>query len=524
MNLVWGCVALVFTGAGFVLGELSVLEGRAQKGAQSSFVGATHVASHGVLPPAGGPSAASLTTPRGASPEAVANSAGPTPPTGPTGLIVAGPQSPKRSLESTPSARAVALPFLSDRVLPVLEVELDPQAEALIQALLRLRVVSGEPVDLAEEVLGGLAKHVTPERGASLFLALFAYAPDALGGWPSEFPMTADYVYARHKLYLLEGTDQRLWELGQAVGGAPVGILDLRWLETLCRTHPEQGLFDWAFAALAPERAQALFAAQKSGLRAIQRDFLVRGLARSSPTRAAAFALESLLETEDHKFLALAMDHDPVGTAAFLKSSASDPLVASMATLVRLEESHSSCESISDWLEHHRHVEQAWRSLPAKFLPEVLKLLAWEGAWTPLEEQILTSILARGDSDLARRSLETSPYRLRLRYLASLAGIPGFRRDVFEDAFESEPFAAHRDLDILIRLLPKFPNSPGAGLDSNLALHLAIRLQSLGDSEAAATLLHGANEGQVGLGEARVALEGGRSLQDFFDEYPSSRD
>jgi hypothetical protein len=511
-DLVWGGLALLGAMFGFSAGELSALgpapgasESQApiagERRASARRVGDAHE---------GQSSAPRLAT--SASPKV--NLAQPA-----SGEEPASGQEPAaRGLAPAPVQAELRSFLASARPQPKLALRLDPQAEELVQTLLSTRDLDGS-LDSFYLVLLLQERAPLPKRRA-LLMALVAYFPDQ-DSWPTDLLTTHQYVMARHACYSQEPENQeRLYLLQSALERAEPGAVDPAWLEALSQAHAQDGTFDGELARLAPRRAAAVFAAREGGLTRWQRRQLARGVATRSSRRGAALALEHLAETWDYGLLALAQRHDPAAAAAFARRHQADPRLLSAQTIVALDASFDRCvesESLEDWYQHLALAQRTWRRVLPQDRDEVLDRIAWEGAWTPLQEEIAQDLLRSGDPGLAGRAFSYSPVGSRLSALAGgRLPLGGVERDLLHEDFADRPFATHDQLHLFLSLVPR--------LDFEDALAYAAVLQRQGAPAASRQVLDRVSAQHSALADAKIALAAGESLEHFSWSLDSSQD
>jgi len=505
-DLVWGGLALVGALSGFAAGELSAFPGASE---------ATRAASR----PHQGPSRALVPSPPAkfatGGGDAVAVTSATSRPSLRPGARALGPVD---SAPSAPPPAPVRRPFLTDaRPKPALAIHLDPMAEELLRTLIRIRGLeeSYAPV----RVLSDLADQAPLAAKRALLLALAAYFPQE-HLWPHDLPTTREYVRARHLHHLQEPEDQeRLSALNYAIYQAPPGALDFAWLARLSEAHALNGTFDHVLVRQAPERAASVFAAREGGLTYGQRFSVAKSLASRDPRRAAALALRFLSEEWDYRLLNLARRHDPALAEEFARRHQSDPRFRSARRLADLQESSDRCydsQSLVDWYRHLALAERTWREVLPEGLSDLLELISWEGAWTPLQARITEILRASGDEDLAWNGFSESSPAGKVAALAR-AEVPleGLARSYLQQAFAESPFAAHEQLDHFVVLVPRLPLPE--------ALNYAALFQEQGAPEAARRVLDRTRarriKGALALGEAKLALERGRAVREVLEHY-----
>lgn len=492
MDALWGGLALLATFLGFSAGELDALAD-APREARPQRVAPTDQA----------PALAPEVTPPGEARERPAPARDPLVLEAPIAAPpVAGAASPDRA----PSFFEERPFFKDERPQPKVQVALAPLAEELVQALIRTRTRSDHAPLFLVQSLRARAQ-VRP----ALLLALLAYFPE-FECWPNDLAGTRSFVLARHAYYLQDPSDApRLALLQRAIGLTEPGVLDPSWLVSLARAHAESGTFDSDLARLAPREAAALFAAREGGLTTWQRRGVAGGLAARRPRQGAALALDYFAETWDPALLALARRHDPAAAASFERQRRADPCLVSAQTLLDLEASRDRAldsERLQDWYLHLALAERSWRRVLPKQRDQVLDLLEWERAWTPLQERIAADLLGSGDEDQASSAFWYSPVRLRLAALTrgtlSLASV----RDLLEEDLVSRPFATEDGFHLFLSLVPR--------LEPERALQIAAVLQIQGAPDAARQVLDRVPP-HASLTEAKLTLARGESLARFLE-------
>lgn len=494
MDAIWGGLALLATFLGFSAGELGALAD-APRQARPQRVASTDQA----------PARAPEVTPPSDARERPA-------PTRELLVLEAPTTAPPFAGEASPLRAPSFFEergfFKDERPQPKVQVALEPLAEELVQALIRTRARSDHaPLFLVQS----LQAQAPPKVRPALLLALLAYFPE-FECWPNYVPGTKPYVLARHAYYLQDPSDApRLALLQRAIGLTEPGVLDPSWLVALARAHAESGAFDSDLARLAPQEAAALFAAREGGLTTWQRRGVARGLAARRPRQGAALALDYFAETWDPALLALARRHDPAAAASFERQRRADPRLVSAQTLLDLEASRSRAldsERLQDWYLHLALAERSWRRVLPKQRDQVLDLLEWERAWTPIQERIAADLLGSGDEDQASSAFWYSPVRLRLAALTRGALSLAKVRDLVEEDLVSCPFATEDGFHLFLELVPR--------LEPERALQIAAVLQIQGAPDAARQVLDRVPP-HASLTEAKLTLARGESLARFLE-------
>ena len=501
VHFAWGGVSLLLAGVGYYLGTIEVaaeaqpsapplacaLAHRADPPgrAATSAPGAPGQPSPGPRPKAsgsvGGESAPAAPADASLSPAgAASDSAEPAEPTEPL---------PVRIFERTPTSLALAL---------------DPDAEALVRALLRIGPLpEGDPAEYLADAISNLNGSISEERYRALVRAAFAYAPEG-DAWRFGGVVGPDLVAVANAKFEAAPSPETLSELIQALSYAPDPVL----IERLARANPDDEALQALVAAYLPERARELFSL--NGLTRSERVALV------SVEGNAALALELLAEEFDRELLRQAYSLDPEATLAAVEKHAGDPRWRGAGTLLGLQ-AHLEAGEEDKALESFA---RGWRELDREQLVQALEeLQGWtDGSWRPAQREALESLLVGADEETTDELLYLAPADLRWKILRnSRAGNldPALEVENYISFLSERPFRAREQLGEFLDLLPQ--------LGGRAALSLAATFQELGDSQAAAIILNRAQDG-IRVRQGRELLSRSLSLDTLTYAYIEGED
>lgn len=393
---------------------------------------------------------------------------------------------------------------------------LDPDAEALVRLLFRLRLdpsrgpdgadARGRQLSFVREAVSDMLWSLAEEQKNKIYVALAALHPDQ-GHWSSygETP-PAELLRVRRMAYEQRRTPEALEALIRLLDEAEAETLDKAWIESLARAHPERAELQRLLATVAPERAAQVFA--EGGLTRRERELLIDVVGQKDVAEAARMARELLLESFEVEHLVSALGYDPEGTARFLAARRGDPRWEELGAMARLKRVY---ENSDDTAQIVAEVERSWRQLSPQRLPEVLEMLE-DASWTPVEREILDAILASGDEDMIDNVGYLAPPEVQWKLRARTDRLEGEEFDVeieverFLEFLNEVPFTARASLEDLYRVVPR-PGERGA-------FRLAESFQSKGDPETAKAILERAPAGRL-TEAAQRQLKAGLSLEDL---------
>jgi len=510
IHLAWGSVSLLMVGVGFGLGTLEAEPAEVSSAPASPSAKIAPFASPLASAPAEVSSSAPLSTPR---------------------VVQTGEARGTKEVQGTPevaarrAASGHAPPALSERapapgvVLGPAPLLLDPDAEALVRILLRLRLEPEEETTPQEEaerhkdfVAGAvrdMAYGLHEEQQARLYVALAVLLPDReyCPSWGSGVPV--GLIQARRLNYERNPTPDNLERLVSLLLRGEPESLDKRWIEQLARANPDHPGIQTLFASVAPGRVARVFA--EDGLTLAERELLVDVVGREDSAAGARLALELLVESHDVNHLVSALAYDPQGTASFLQQRQGDPLWEELGAMAKLQVAHGETETMG---QSEKVVATYWRQLSVERLPDVLGMLADE-SWTPLENEILEAVLASGNEELISTLPYISPPAIRWKLKARSDRLEGSDPEAemeverFLEFLEEAPFTARASLEDFYKVLPQ-PSSKGA-------FRLAASFQEKGDVETAKSILERAREGKLTT-LARAQLAAGLSLSELDED------
>lgn len=519
IHLAWASVSLAMVGVGFGLGSL-------EAGSPESPRAPAQAAESARSPSPESPPQAAPTTQTPAPVSAVSSAAPqversePSAPTQPAALAQGGAAAPTVPARHTTPAPLPVQPGPA----PVL---LDPDAEALVRILLRLRLEShtedpetpeersARQRDFVQDTIQNMFWRLEEEQKIPIYVALAALLPSEQHWQNYGSTVPPDLLNVRRAAYERERTPKSLEVLVELLERADPEGLDHRWVEELARENPNHADLQSLLATIAPERAAKVFA--EGGLTRGERELLIDVVGREDSAAAAQLALELLVESFDVDHLVSALEYDPRGTASFLQQRRGDPRWEELAAMAHLQRAYGEAETQAQNMEA---VAKYWRQLSPKRLPEVLYMLE-DGSWTPLEGEILEVILAQGDPELASNLEHLLPPELQWKLRARQDRLEGEEWEVeaevqyFLEFLDEAPFKARASLEDLYQAVPQ-PSSLGA-------FRLASSFQEKGDSESAVAILQRAQAGKL-TSAARAQLEAGLSLSDIDEEEFESDD
>ncbi|MBL4844560.1 MAG: hypothetical protein JKY65_03460 [Planctomycetes bacterium] len=388
-------------------------------------------------------------------------------------------------------------------------ITLDPDAEALIRSLFRLRREEDyEQQEYVTEAVSSIMNGLTDPQKYQLILALTAYAPrqdlwqSHVGGTVSD-----ELVAIRSSAYDRAPTDENLESLLGLLNYQSAKELDSRLVERLLRSHPDNRILQSLFAQSSPERAAEVFG--RNGLSEYERRLLVGVVAREDVVKAAALSLELFAEERSVDDLVTAMEYDPRAVEAFLQQREGDPIWRELATMARLQMSYGSDET----RDSARIFATSWEQLSPENLVDALEIsLDYSESWTPFQSKALTRIVATGNAELVGRVLELAPTRERWKVLVgtNYKIEPGddsnLEAERYAEFLDDEPFAARGMLQTFFQVYPV--------LEPQDALMIAQSFQSKGDAETAKEVL-GRSRMTTFIKKAKRHLADGLSLEEL---------
>ena len=395
---------------------------------------------------------------------------------------------------------------------PQVAVALDPEAEALVRLLFRLRLAEGtEPKQFVAEVIANILNSLTDADKERLILALTAFDPtQKLWQYYGEGVASANLVAAHREAYDRDPSEDNFASLVEILNYQNPEGLDSQLIERLLRAHPGDESLESLLVSSAPQRAAEVFA--HDGLSANERRLLIGVAARTDPSKAAAQTLELFALERQVSDLVSAMELDPKAAERFLLERRGDPVWEQLASIARLQISYDSGDSQAS----ARAFAASWEQLSPGNLVEVLEIVANNSeSWTALQSQALTRVVAAGNPELTQRVLDFAPTRERWRILAATnqriePGDTGnLEAERFVEFLDEEPFTAREMLATFFQIYPV--------LEPRDALYIAQSFQSKGDSAAAKQVLEQARLTPF-VRLARQRLAEGFNLEELEEE------